>query len=33
MHAMGWGAAFLITITLLLLNLTLRFLCREKKHA
>ena len=33
MHAMGWGAAFLITITLLLMNLALRFICREKKHA
>ena len=33
LHAMGWGAAFLITITLLLMNLALRFVCREKKHA
>ena len=33
MHAMGWGAAFLITITLLLMNIVLRYICREKKNA
>lgn len=30
---MGWGAAFLITITLLLMNIVLRYICREKKNA
>lgn len=29
----GWGAAFLITITLLLMNIVLRYICREKKNA